>query len=190
MGGGTPRATTTAPPTPPITPPPSPSFLRPLPVIPAPPLRHSCAPSPSFLRRQEPPPPPNPPPFPNSSLPPLRGEVRWGVGGHEPATTAAPSPNRPLNRQRESDASPVILPPPSVIPAQAGTQTISAVSVRLNIPPKPLPRRRRTLDADSGCAHRLSSCLRRNDGKWRRTTQRGRRGDGEGAQDDAEGAQE
>ncbi len=73
--------------------------------------RHSCPFPPSFLRRQEPPPPP-PTSFPNSSLPPLRGEARWGVGGHEPATTAAPSPNRPLNRHHEVGASPVI-PAPS-----------------------------------------------------------------------------
>ena len=56
-------------------------------VIPAP-NRHPCAPhppplrpQPSFLRRQEPTSPQHffPPPFPNSSLPPSRGEVRWGV---------------------------------------------------------------------------------------------------------------
>ena len=71
------------------------------------PLRHTC-PFPSFLRRQEPrrsptpalaasisprpPPTRHPRPFPNSSLPPTRGEVRWGVGSHEPTHQARPAP--------------------------------------------------------------------------------------------------
>ena len=56
-----------------------PSYPNP-PVIPAPPPRHSCAGRnpPSHL----------PSPFPNSSLPPSRGEVRWGVGGNERLPTA------------------------------------------------------------------------------------------------------
>ena len=79
---------------------PSPSFLRPSPSF----LRSS----PSFLRRQEPrlyphpraPPPQFTPPLfqgrvPNSSLPPPRGEVRWGVGGHARATAVFQHPNRP-----------------------------------------------------------------------------------------------
>ena len=47
-------------------------------VIPAPPFRHSCA-------GRNPPLPntPSRPPFPNSSLPPSRGEVRWGVERRE-----------------------------------------------------------------------------------------------------------
>ena len=105
-----------------------------------------------------------------------------GGGGYEPATTAVPAPIAHSTVSTRSAPLPLFLPPPSVIPAQAGTLAISAVSVRLNIPPKPLPRSRRMLNADSGCAHRLSSCLRRNDGKWRRMTQRGCRGDGEGVQ--------
>ena len=50
-----------------------------------PPSRHSYAPPPSFLRRQEPTAPQHsfPAPFPNSSLPPSRGEVRWGVRGRD-----------------------------------------------------------------------------------------------------------
>ena len=40
--------------------------------------------------------PPLPPtPLPNSSLPPLRGEVRWGVRSHEPAPPIAPHPDHP-----------------------------------------------------------------------------------------------
>ena len=91
-----------------------PSFLRrqeptplTLPPLLRPSSRHSCAPLPSFLRRQEPPNKPPPLPnssptydekgaqIPNSSLPPLRGEVRWGVERHEPAPPIAPRPNRP-----------------------------------------------------------------------------------------------
>ena len=109
---------------------PSPPFPRPLSVIPTPP--------PSFLRRQEPnrpprrptpPAAPTPRPFPNSSLPPLRGEVRWGVGGPERASAVASHSNRPLHPPCRHVALPTILAAlirhsraPSVIPAQAGTQ--------------------------------------------------------------------
>ncbi len=61
----------------------SPSFLRPLP---------------SFLRRQERaltagiPPSPRPTLFPNSSLPPSRGEVRWGVERRKPAPQSRHAP--------------------------------------------------------------------------------------------------
>ncbi len=118
-----------------------------------PPSRHSCAPPPSFLRRQEPPhprtthtpipsfprpppsflrrqEPPHPrthpptPPLPNSSLPPFRGEARWGVGGHEPAPQfvsppippAAPTPH--LRRARPFRH---FCAPTPVIPTHAGT---------------------------------------------------------------------
>ena len=77
------------------------STRSPRPTSPPSPLR----PSPSFLRRQEPPlsPHTHPPhtrthttPFPNSSLPPFRGEVRWGVGGPErpPAAERQPAPSK------------------------------------------------------------------------------------------------
>ncbi len=59
----------------------SPSFLRPSPSF----LR----PSPSFLRRQEPT-HPNTLSSSNSSLPPSRGEVRWGVRGNERLPTTLP----------------------------------------------------------------------------------------------------
>ena len=37
------------------------------------------------------------PPFPNSSLPPTRGEVRWGVESNEPTTTPEPTTNPPFD---------------------------------------------------------------------------------------------
>ncbi len=70
-----------------------------------------------------------PAPFPNSSLPPSRGEVRWGVEGCERLPTAllhpiayASSPSHPrspsfLLSSRHSC-------PLSVIPAQAGTHAV------------------------------------------------------------------
>ena len=110
------------------------------------PLRHSCTPSvipappsvipapspsyprphPSFLRRQEP--PANIHRSPNSSLPPGRGEVRWGVGvpsrPHWSCAPRSPTP-RPVRHTRAPSvipAPPSVIPaPPSVIPAQAGT---------------------------------------------------------------------
>ena len=113
---------------------PQPSFLRRQ--EPAPP-RHSCAgrnprsqpsflrPIPSFLRRQEPPAPtPTPAPFPNSSLPPSRGEARWGVGRCEQAPPVAPAP-LPVAPALPTviPAPPTVIPaPPTVIPAQAGTR--------------------------------------------------------------------
>ena len=81
MGGRRPRAATASP-----TRPDHPRH---------PPFRHPRAAPPSFLRRQEPPrPAPSlaPAPFPNSSLPPSRGEVRWGVRSHEPPPPALHAP--------------------------------------------------------------------------------------------------
>ena len=152
----------------PSLPRPHPSFLRPPSVIPAS-SRHSCAGrNPPTSTHQ------GPLPQENSSLPPGRGEVRWGVKGsepthqsrHTPIVPAAPPPHPRLSPALPSLLHPSVAPAPlTVIPAQAGIQVISAVSVRLNIPPKPLPHSRRTLDADSDCAHRAGSCLRRNDGR-------------------------
>ena len=95
---------------------------RALPVIPAP--------FPSFLRRQEPP-ATHTPPFPNSSLPPSRGEVRWGVGAPSQHQPLSNTPNRLPHHSRapprHSRAPPPSLPRHSralpVIPAQAGTPT-------------------------------------------------------------------
>ena len=89
------------------------SFLRP--------LRHSCAgrnPHPHIL-------------FPNSSLPPSRGEVRWGVEEPRAAATSRARPDHP-------SPSPHVIPAPpsSVIPAQAGTHTRTSPSP---IHPSPLP---------------------------------------------------
>ena len=161
----------------PVHSPPPPLPLYPLPPSCASPpinppahLHHPCASPPSFLRRQEPRAPhatPHPkhmrrwPPFrpppsqkgrvPNSSLPPFRGEVRWGVGRrehHQPLSPtpqfapllrpplSPPPPLRPPPPPRTLSATPIPLPPslclpshqptrspppPSVIPAQAGT---------------------------------------------------------------------
>ena len=103
---------------------PPPSFLRRQ--EPALPLRHSCAGrnprtlSPSFPRSPSviPAQAGTTHPFPNSSLPPFRGEVRWGVGGPErppAAESGNPHPPRRIH-------TPVIPAPLSVIPAQAGTR--------------------------------------------------------------------
>ncbi len=88
----------------------SPPHPLPHPAIPAPSLRHSCAGRNHAAH-------PTTTPFPNSSLPPSRGEVRWGVGGPErapPSVCTTPSPPHPLPL-------PPFPRPPSVIPAQAGT---------------------------------------------------------------------
>ena len=185
MGGGTPRAATTA----------RPRHPKPCPSFPTPLFRHSCAPLPSFLRRQEPtqaptlPPQFIPPPFqgggevgggtpraatnrppavsqalpvisaplfrhscagrnpprhplllPNSSLPPSRGEVRWGVGHPEPPPppargipslarhSCAPPPSF-LRRQEPPPITPRPPPPPRSPPPRCGTAP----------PPRPLP---------------------------------------------------
>ena len=110
MGGAKPRTSTTGHATPrsptyiPLRFYPSRHSRAPLPVVPAPPsvIPAPLFPSflrshPSFLRRQEPPTKPNPHlfPFPNSSLPPFRGEARWGVEAREPAPPVMPRPDRP-----------------------------------------------------------------------------------------------
>ncbi len=80
---------------------------------------------PSFLRRQQPTAPqhPFPAPFPNSSLPPSRGEVRWGVERHEPPPPALHTPITHATRHpRHPRATPRHSCAPSVIPAQAGTR--------------------------------------------------------------------
>ena len=112
-------------------------------------LHHSCSllvipvPSPSFLRRQEPTSPQYsfPAPFPNSSLPPSRGEVRWGVEGCERLPTALLHPDR-LCLTSVHPRSPSFLLssrhscPLSVIPAQAGIRRPPA-SVRTAISRRP-----------------------------------------------------
>ena len=123
------------------------------------PTRHPRAPSPvipaplypSFLRRQEPAlPPPSPPipnsshqppaprilPFPNSSLPPTRGEVRWGVERRERPPAAEPPP-APLQSASTPPSFPRPLP---VIPAQAGTRATFTVAPHPQfISPTPRP---------------------------------------------------
>ena len=108
------------------------------------------APPPSFLRRQEPgalqnasappssdghphavvstsaslsaAPPPHPHLLPNSSLPPLRGEVRWGVEAFKPTPPVVPPPDRPRHSPSTIPVSRHHPRAPSVIPAQAGTR--------------------------------------------------------------------
>ena len=128
MGGGTPRAAHQAPLA-------APTLLLPPCVF----LRHSCVlhrhPAPlSVIPAQAgtyAPPTPRAP-FPNSSLPPSRGEVRWGVERREPRTKLR-SQRRPSSRHTCALLLPYPRPPsspcvplrhsvpPSVIPAQAGT---------------------------------------------------------------------
>ncbi len=144
--------------------PPSPSFLRPSSVIPAPLFRHSCAPLPSFLRRQEPTQHPRPSPIHPSPLP----GGRLG-GGWEAAIVLPRSLCHPHTRAQDPSFAPplairapprhsrppspfaplrvipaplvVILAPlfrhscaPLVIPAQAGTRRSPAFGAHLNIP--------------------------------------------------------
>ena len=66
----------------------------------------------SFLRRQE---PKRTHPFPNSSLPPLRGEVRWGVRRCEPAHQSHRAPiarTAPPNRHPRAPIARTAPPPP------------------------------------------------------------------------------
>ena len=59
-------------------------------------------------------PPPTPPPFPNSSLPPSRGEVRWGVEARERARGRCAKPRSPTQPPPQARC---LQPPASVIPA-------------------------------------------------------------------------
>ena len=92
------------------------------PYIPALPLRHSRAPLRHSCAGRNPPRlPPHCPtsPFPNSSLPPSRGEVRWGVEApshpQPPSTPRSPPPSFPrpspsFLRRQEPTAPPTPLP--------------------------------------------------------------------------------
>ena len=77
------------------------------------------------------------PPFPNSSLPPSRGEARWGVGGTEHTTAPSPTTTPPPPHLTPQPPQPVIPAPPTVIPAQAGTTTPPTATPR---PPTATPR--------------------------------------------------
>ena len=154
-------------------------------VIPAPPHRYSCPsppsflrpipsflrPSPSFLRRQEPTTPTHTTntrqtklPQENSSLPPFRGEVRWGVGGCE----RSPAPEWPPALLSNVSTLPSSLPPPpprhsyALIPSFLRRQEPGR-------PPSFLPPalRRSAAGRLRWCeqpSRALGSCLRRNDG--------------------------
>ena len=122
---------------------------------------------------------PNTHPFPNSSLPPSRGEVRWGVGvpsrRHRPRpapiTHAIPPPSPPL--PSVIPARPSVTPtPPSVIPAPAPSFLRRQEPTRRS-PPALAPNIRRRgsslasrqdVAARANTGGRLDSCLRRNDG--------------------------
>ena len=93
MGGGTPRASVIAASHPDRPPP--------LSVIPRALSRHSCA--------GRNPPTPTPAPSPNSSLPPFRGEVRWGVERREHPLSLLHTPIAPHTPIRHTS-------PLSVIP--------------------------------------------------------------------------
>ena len=100
-------------PLPSIPAPPPPPYPRPLPVIPAQAGTQAL-------------PTPQHPLLPNSSLPPSRGEVRWGVKSHEPThqSHCAPIAHPHLSPAlRRSYA-------PSVIPAQAAKDQITPANVQ------------------------------------------------------------
>ena len=153
MGGGSHRASASRPPTPrspirhylphPVIP--AQAGTRANPVTPAPLLRHP--------RAGRNPPAHNAdlaPPLPqNSSLPPFRGEVRWGVGATEPAPAALQHPDRrsaitcptpsPPPRQEPAQAPSFLRrqepAPPPVTPAQAGTRTSPVIPALLAVIP-------------------------------------------------------
>ena len=141
-------------------------------------VRHSCSFS-SFLRRQEPAQagtarahPPPLPHFPNSSLPPFRGEARWGVGSTERAQKQlrAPSPTPP------------VAPPPPVIPALfrhscAGRNRAQWNSASWLQTFGGAEAAWRAVGAHTSASDRPHSCLRRNDGRSRNNGEGGARHD-------------
>ena len=147
-----------APPSPPSNPPsPSP---HPSPVIPRAPLRHSCAgrnphaPNPTFLASS-----------PNSSLPPFRGEVRWGVGSPErpPAAERQPAPpSPPSNPPSPSPHPPPATPaPPPVIPAlppatPAPPPVIPALPPATPAPPPVIPAPPTVIPAQAGTTRKAT----------------------------------
>ena len=109
-------------------------------------------------------------PFPNSSLPPSRGEVRWGVRGRKPAHQPRCPPDHPRDHPRHlASVIPLPLPsspapPPSFLRRQEPTRTT-------NLPPPPTSggaeaalADRRDGAACTDAGGRLASCLLRNDG--------------------------
>jgi len=113
-------------------------------------------------------------PLSNSSLPPFRGEARWGVGGNEPPPPPpAPRPCRPRRPLRCSCSliRPACPPhpsflPPSVIPAQAGIHAAGTARVgpkRSAAARKPLGQAIKALRCVRNAGGRLDSCLRRNE---------------------------
>ena len=186
MGGEKPRSSSTAHFPPPTRAPsvtsapfpatPAPPFVTSAPHLrhPCAPHRHSCAPPPSFLRRQEPTLPPHLPPPQFIPPPSSKGEVRWGVRSRDrpppltfhppPAPFPSPPllfPPRPLPpfvtpapHLRHSRA-----PPPSFLRRQE-----PAASSACTRPNTPTAHQSRTPSAKLNRAYCAGSCLRRNDG--------------------------
>ena len=101
-----------------VAPAPPPSFPRPLPVIPAQAGTHPLT---------------NTLPQENSSLPPSRGEVRWGVEARERAQTGHCPPDHPLNRRhRRATPTPLLVSPLKGGRDELGTRLSPS-------PPRPLP---------------------------------------------------
>ena len=156
---------------PPATePPPALSGAHPPTVIPAPLTRHPCTPHPSFLRPLSvipaqvgtpQPPAPRIPPLPNSSLPPTRGEARWGVERRERPPAAEPPPALfGAHPQSRHSCAPIRH-------SCAGrNQATSGAGTRLDVPTARRGRfRARPLVAERSVARAVGSCLRRNDGE-------------------------
>ena len=216
MGGGRLRASTSdRVPLPPHSSRVHPRFrtlLRSPPHTPPPPSLFLPPPPPSFLRRQKPgnlhpqyPPqhPANPHTFPNSSLPPSRGEVRWGVRRNErPPATECPSrptpPERihasvyPLHPFRTPCAPSAYTPTPppytAAPPLSSFLRRQEPTARRGGSVPPPLAAERKRLWWAVGMLGRAlggrspGSCLRRNDGGRAGITGEGRN-TGEGRDD-------
>ena len=130
---------------------PSPSYPHPLSVIPTPPLRHTRTPLviPAPLLRHScagrnphaPHHSANTHPFPNSSLPPGRGEVRWGVGRHEPRTNA--TPQSPTPRIPHTPSSVIPAPSPSFLRRQEPAPPTPPRPTHYPHPTQPMQERRR-----------------------------------------------
>ena len=113
-------------------------------------------------------------PLSNSSLPPFRGEARWGVGGNEPPPPPAPRPCRPRRPLRCSCSlirpacAPIRRSCPLIRHSCAGRNPRSRHSSRIGskrsaTARKPLGRAIKALRCVRNAGGRLDSCLRRNE---------------------------
>ena len=116
---------------PPSLPRPPPSFLRPLSSY-LRPLRHSCAgrnhPTPTPISQ-------------NSSLPPSRGEVRWGVGSPErpPAAEPQPAPSKAHPHSLHLRAPHAVIPAPPLRHSCAGRNPRNPPAPPSSATPAPPP---------------------------------------------------